>query len=419
MIKGLILDVDGVLVGGKKGYNWPLPNIEVIQTLKMLKERGIVVSLCTGKGTFAIHEIVKLAQLDNVHIGDGGAILIDILHNTIIEQHTVDKTSVQEIVQVLLGSGIYVELYTRDGYYIQKNQISDKTNKHKDILYKEPTIVESIKETASSLEIIKIMPVADNEEQKKKIIELFSPYTTRLTLQWGVHPTALPYQFGIITLKGISKKQAALTISKHTGIALEEILGVGDGMTDWQFMEICGYAGAMGNASQELKDKVALKNGRGYVGKTVDDNGLLDILNHFNVNTKMKNNRNLYQRLFDGRINRMSYWMGNMILGLWAVSVVIGLPRIYELLTHTNVSGIVMNALMVIAAIPVGIYELSLGTRRAHDIGEDWQILSRYGIRDFINGLKLMYKKGDTMDNEYGTTPLPGVDLPKLFGLKG
>lgn len=71
MIKGLILDVDGVLVGGKKGYNWPLPNQQVIDELKTLRQKGIIVSLCTGKVTFAIHEIVHLAHLDNVHIGDG------------------------------------------------------------------------------------------------------------------------------------------------------------------------------------------------------------------------------------------------------------------------------------------------------------------------------------------------------------
>jgi len=46
MIKGLILDVDGVLIGRKKGYNWPEPHPLVIQTLKLLREKGIIVSLC-------------------------------------------------------------------------------------------------------------------------------------------------------------------------------------------------------------------------------------------------------------------------------------------------------------------------------------------------------------------------------------
>jgi hypothetical protein len=283
MIKGLILDVDGVLVGGKKGYNWPLPNPQIIKTLKKLRQRGIVVSLCTGKGTFAIHEIVTLAHLDNVHIGDGGAIVTDILNNNIIEQHTIETQKIIEVLNTLLSQNIYTELYTLDGYYIQKNQIGDKTEKHKAILYKEPIIVESLLQEAKDLDIVKIMPVADDENQKKVIIDLFRQFEDLLSLQWGIHPTALPYQFGIITVKGISKKQAAMTISEYTGIPLEEMLGIGDGMTDWYFMEICGYAGAMGNASQELKDKVISKNERGYIGKSVDENGLLDILKYFEL----------------------------------------------------------------------------------------------------------------------------------------
>lgn len=283
MIKGLILDVDGVLVGGKTGYNWPLPNKQVIDVLKTLRQKGIIVSLCTGKGTFAIHEIVHLAHLDNIHIGDGGAIVVDILNHNIVEQHTIGTEKITEILNILLSHNIYTELYTQDGYYIQKNQIGDKTEKHKAILYKEPTIIESLIKEAPQLDIVKIMPVANDEIQKQEIIDLFKQFDNELSLQWGTHQTALPYQFGIITIKGISKKQAAQTISKQTGVPLGDMLGVGDGLTDWNFIEICGYAGAMGNASQDLKNKVTARGEQGYVGKSVDENGLLDILDHFGL----------------------------------------------------------------------------------------------------------------------------------------
>jgi HAD superfamily hydrolase (TIGR01484 family) len=283
MIKGLILDVDGVLVGAKEGYNWPLPNPQVIQVLKSLREKGMIVSLCTGKGSFAIKQIVELAHLDNVHIGDGGAMVIDTINNKIIDEHIIDTTTVLDILHTFLLQNIYIELYTKDGYYTQDNFIGDKTNKHKAILYKEPNIVESLEKIVKDLKVVKIMPVVDNEVQKQEVIDLFASYQANLTLQWGVYPTALPYEFGIITLKGISKRQATMVISKNSGVPLGEMLGIGDTMTDWQFMEICGYAGAMGNASQELKDKVKLKEENGYIGKSVDENGLIDILENFEL----------------------------------------------------------------------------------------------------------------------------------------
>lgn len=283
MIKGLILDVDGVLVGGKQGYNWPNPHVEVLAVLKTLREQGLIVSLCTGKGTFAIHTIVDAAHLDNVHIGDGGAVVIDPLHNTILDHHIIDRSSVKQITKTMQENDIYVELYTKDGYYIQKDTKGEITDKHAAILYREPNVVDSLSATIDTIGVVKIMPIAKNEQDKQRVAELFSPWGTILTLQWGIHPTALPSQFGLITKKGISKKQAAETISHHTGVSLEDMLGVGDGMTDWQFMDICGYAGAMGNATGELKEKVASKGEHGYIGKSVDENGILDILSHFGV----------------------------------------------------------------------------------------------------------------------------------------
>ena len=64
------------------------------------------------------------------------------------------------------------------------------------------------------------------------------------------------------------------------------------------------------------------------------------------------------------------------------------------------------------------LFEYSFSLRRAHDIGENWRILFRYGIRNFINGLKLTYAQGNTMDNEYGVIPNLNISLRELFCIK-
>ncbi len=284
MIQGIILDVDGVIVGSKKGFNWPMPHPDVVAALKQLREKGIFVSLCTGKGTFAIREIVEAAQLNNFHIGDGGAVVMDFLNNVIVEKHTIGKEVAEKILAILLSRRTYVELYTVDGYFIAKDTVSEITTKHTEILNREPDIMESLFDVISTQEIVKVMPVAKDENEKQKIITAFAPFADTLSLQWGIHPTALPLQFGIITAQNISKKHAALTIAKHTGIPLEQTLGVGDGMSDWNFMELCGFAGIMGNASEELK-RIAATKGEGnyYIGPSVNENGLLKIFEHFGL----------------------------------------------------------------------------------------------------------------------------------------
>ena len=129
---------------------------------------------------------------------------------------------------------------------------------------------------------IKIMPIASDERDKERLTEFFKPFEQRLTLHWGVHPIALPLQFGIITAQGVSKKSAAIVVSRSLQISLENTLGVSDNLSDWQFIELCGFGAAMGNASDELK-KLVLSKGSEHscVGPTVDENGILDIFEYF------------------------------------------------------------------------------------------------------------------------------------------
>lgn len=85
----------------------------------------------------------------------------------------------------------------------------------------------------------------------------------------------------IITAPGVSKKHAAVEIAESINVPLRSILGIGDNLADWQFMELCGYTAAMGNATDDLKELVSARGDKGYVGKSIDKNGILDILNHY------------------------------------------------------------------------------------------------------------------------------------------
>lgn len=288
MIRGIILDVDGVIVGSKKGYNWPMPHPDVIVALKRLREKGIFVSLCTGKGTFAIKGIVEAAHLDNLHIGDGGAVVMDFLRNVVVEKHVIAGDQAQRVIAMLQSRGTYVEVYTVEGYYVQRHAVGHITTEHTAILNREPVIVDLLGEVVSSNDVVKVMPVAKDENEKQEIIAAFAPFAGLLSLQWGIHPTALPLQFGIVTAPNISKRHGALTIAKHTHIPLAQILGVGDGMSDWNFIELCGFAGIMGNASEDLKRIAVTKDeGKYHIGPSVDENGLLELFDHFGLRRRI------------------------------------------------------------------------------------------------------------------------------------
>lgn len=284
MIRGLILDIDGVIVGEKVGYNSPDPHPEVIKALREIRGKGIPISLCTAKPHFSIRKIIQQAQLNNYHLTDGGGVIINPLQNEVVKKFIINSQITQAILELLIRNQVYTEYYTVNDYVVQKTQISNITKQHKYILQKEPRIVAHLSLASQGEEITKIMPIARDEKDKKRVIQLCNQFRDKLTMSWGVHPIALPLQFGIITAPGVSKKQGAIEISKGTGIPFANMLGVGDSTSDWQFMELCNYAVAMENASQELKDLVVTKGKDNfYIAPSVDENGILQAFSHFKL----------------------------------------------------------------------------------------------------------------------------------------
>jgi hydroxymethylpyrimidine pyrophosphatase-like HAD family hydrolase len=160
--------------------------------------------------------------------------------------------------------------------------LSRFTDKHTAILYKHPKIVKSFTNVIDKLEIVKIMPIAKNNEEHRLYTKTFQPFAPKLCLRWGKHPLASRCHFGIITARNISKEQAVSQIANYYKIPFAKILGVGDQMIDWQFIKLCKYKGAMGNASQELKILIK-KSANSYIGSDVDNNGILKIFEHIKL----------------------------------------------------------------------------------------------------------------------------------------
>lgn len=281
MKKAIILDVDGVIIGEKKGVNTPHPHPDVMATLKRVRASGIPVVLCTAKPAFGIEYEIKEAHLDNPHIADGGGLLVD-NKGKVYEKFTLDTTLAKRVIKRLLDKGVYTEIYTADDYIIQADQESDITDKHAFVLQRKPQAVESLLDFCGSNQITKIMQVVADESCKSFGEEVFAPFKSESTMIWAVHPPILPLQFGIITALGISKPQGVTTIANILDIPIGNMLAVGDSTSDWKFMTLCGYVGAMGNAAPELKELVKSKgDGRYIIGGHVDENGIIEILDWY------------------------------------------------------------------------------------------------------------------------------------------
>jgi len=282
-IKAIILDVDGVIVGDRAGFNAPYPPIEVVNKLKQIRENGVYVILCSAKPYYSVKKIVDDARLYNIQTALAGAILVDPSSLEIIKKHIIEGEITVDLTKKFLSNNIYTEVYTTDKYYIQKEQKNEITDLHNFTLSFEPIIVDDLVSQTKASEIVKILPVTKTIQEREIVQNIFNNYQKNLMMGWSTHPAIKGYHFGNITTAGISKKQSVLEIMDIYKIKVEEILGVGDSLTDWDFIGVCGFSAAMGNAVDELKKLVLTKADNGYIGKSVDENGILGIFEYFGL----------------------------------------------------------------------------------------------------------------------------------------
>lgn len=284
MIKAIIIDIDGVIVGNKTGINFPIPHKEVITKLKELRAKGLPIILCTAKFNLAILEIIEQAQLNNPHITDGGALIIDPLDNKIIKKYVIDKNIVEECTKNYLKENIYFELYTPETYFIQDSQVSDFTPKRTSILQVKPTIVDSLFDIAKGENIIKMIAFAKNDNDMPRLENVFTQFKDKINIVWSFHPYTKPARPLIITALNVSKANAAKETLKNLGISFNDVLGIGDTSGDWNYMKLCNYVATMENGDDKIKELVKTKDkGNYFIAPHVDDNGIFDILKHFSL----------------------------------------------------------------------------------------------------------------------------------------
>lgn len=274
------MDIDGVIVGNREGINFPSPSKKVITALRKIHDAGIPVSLLTARPSFAAFDSIKTVGIDNPHITDGGATIFNPIRNQII--HTMPLTS-HNVIKLLrlLPKNIYVNIFTPKKYYLQKSHENESTKIITKFLGSPPVLTENLEEIVQKETIIKMNIIVFDDKQKEIIAGLLKNLNESYSFNWSSNPVMKPMQVMVVTAQGVSKRSGVEYFANYLGVPLEQILGVGDMIQDWDFMEVCGYKAAMGNATEELKEKINTDDPHQFIGGHVNDDGILDIFNYF------------------------------------------------------------------------------------------------------------------------------------------
>lgn len=265
--KLLVSDIDGTLVSGSGSVS-ALDR----EALARARNLGIQVSLSTGRGIKASLSIIDQLSLDGYHTFFDGALVSSPSQNEEAYVQPISPVTVSQMVELAHRHNLDLELYSASHYFAERETWS--TNAHREFFGIEPTLVDFTK--LWELErIIKGGLVTTNPQEADRAKEFCTLFDTRLHFSWARTPAYPGVTFINILAPEVSKGRALEALASHLGIAVTEVIAVGDGSNDISLLTAAGLAIAMADAPDEVK---AVAD---YVTLDVDHSGLAAAIERF------------------------------------------------------------------------------------------------------------------------------------------
>lgn len=249
--KAIISDVDGTLV--KSSPN-ALPSKKVKDAIsKVIKTGKIHFSVASARPFTMLEYLIKDLDLVSPLILNNGAEIYNPGNGSTLWKSTIPYQTATKLYEILKEMKVNIDLKRQ----VLKNPkgIPSNSDVYKFFVYDLSNI------EASNL-IRKL-----RYKFPKLNFENIGSYL-------GDHLTSISISQGDAT-----KQHAVLKFAELTNISTKEIIAIGDHYNDFPLFMACGLKIAMGNAVNELKEIAD------YVAPSVDENGIVDILEKFVFDT--------------------------------------------------------------------------------------------------------------------------------------
>ena len=246
-IKLIVFDVDGTLVDDDQ-----VLGERTISVIHKLQQRGLVVSIATGKIFPSVKKVMQMLEITVPVILANGA-LIQYPDEKILFEKYVDSEIVREITAGEKRSTADLALFTPQNIYVlEENYNTD----HIAVEFKETiTVVGNWESVTDHLnEICKAIWInrLDQPMIQKLTSGLRRKYGNRLSLSTGAPCSieAMPV--------GVSKQSGLVKVTEHLNIPMQSVMVFGDQINDLEMLQAAGLSVGMGNAVDIVKDSVDL-----------------------------------------------------------------------------------------------------------------------------------------------------------------
>ena len=255
----LFFDIDGTLVSFK---THEIPQ-STIKALTLAKANGSRVYIATGRPPLIITNLGTIDSLIDGYITTNGALCY--VGDELVTCQAIPKEDVLTCVNDCQekGNSLIVVGSKNVAVFDPKGDV--------DRIFRQMLAVKNL-DKASPLDevlqqdILQLTPFfpADYEP------ELMARMPQCVSGRW--HP-----EFTDITANGADKGKGILAMARHEGFDVSRTIAFGDGGNDTSMILQAGIGVAMGNAIEELKQQAD------YVTTSVDEDGILNALQHLHV----------------------------------------------------------------------------------------------------------------------------------------
>lgn len=269
--KLVILDYDGTLVG-RSGIVSP----KTREAIKKTVQKGVKVSISTGRSPFSLKVLIKELSLDLPHVFLAGALVLNPIKELVLQEEPIDKSSILETIDFSENNNLYLEAATQKQLYhglLDSPYVAVRKKQMAETLFKT-----DLRKLAEKEKILIMRMVID-----KKNDHLFHDFQDKtqekLNFQVG-YPYDYPeMEIVNITDISVSKVSALRHLCQYLKISPEETIAMGDSPIDLPLIENVGLGIAVGNATKIVKNKAK------WITKNAEEDGVAVALEKFVLNS--------------------------------------------------------------------------------------------------------------------------------------
>lgn len=257
MIKAVFFDVDGTLISHKTSS---IP-VSTIKALEMLKEKGILIFLATGRHKLELNDLPVGNIVFDGYVTLNGQYCYN--GEEVIHTMPIPRSNLENVVREMETNPFPCEFVEANRIYI--NYVDEIVEKAQDAINTPIPELGSLQEGVNH-EVLLVLPFG-MEHKQDKLRELLPD--CKMT-RWHEHA------FDIINAAG-GKEKGIEKVLEYYKIDRQDVMAFGDGDNDVSMFNYVGLSVCLSNGS-----KLALE-AADYISSDIDDDGIYNALKHFNI----------------------------------------------------------------------------------------------------------------------------------------